>query len=201
MRPISRSVALAQMQQWIDEHRRLPSWSDWEHAALDRPSAKTIARRWGWAAFRAAAVGVPFQQVDELKVRARPAAFAGYGWTRPGLLRALIEHRAREGAWPRAKQWEAASTDHPSRRTYARRFGSWRRAIDEAALELALSAICVPADFRNRALTARANEAVGGRGREARQHRPSAASRSGARGTAAPATDSLPCPSHLGAGG
>jgi Homing endonuclease associated repeat len=32
------------------------------------------------------------------------------------------------GRWPTADEWEFASYEHVSRRSYARQFGSWRRA-------------------------------------------------------------------------
>ena len=127
------------MQQWMADNGRIPMWSDWEHAGQGHPSAKTIDRRWGWEAFRAAAVGVPRGRLHELKVRARPG-FPGHGWTRSGLLRPLMEHYIRQGRWPAGKHWEAAAVEHPSRRTYVRRFGSWEQAVAAAARELTRAA-------------------------------------------------------------
>ena len=123
------------MRDWIEANGRVPAWSDWEHAIDGRPTAKTIDRRWGWEAFRASAAGVPRRRLHELTVRAR-AGFPGHGWTRAGLLRPLMAHYVREGRWPTGKHWEAATAEHPSRRTYVRRFGGWDQAVEAAAREL-----------------------------------------------------------------
>lgn len=131
----SRQAALTAMRRWIETNGRLPAWSDWEHTVDGRPSAKTINRRWGWDSFRAAAAGVPRRLLHELSVRAR-TGFTGHGWTRTGLPRPLMAEYVRGGSWPTAKHWETATAEHPSRRTYVRRFGSWDQAVDAAAREL-----------------------------------------------------------------
>ena len=127
------------MQQWIEANGRVPMWSDWEFAEDDHPCAKTIDRYWGWKAFRAAAVGVPARRLHKLTVRARPG-FPGHGWTQSGLLRPLMEHYIRHGAWPVGKHWEAAAAEHPSRRTYVRHFGSWEQAVAAATRDLTRTA-------------------------------------------------------------
>lgn len=66
----------------------------------------------------------------------RRTGFTGHGWTRTGLLRPLMAEYVREGSWPTGKHWEAATAEHPSRRTYVRRFGSWDHAVDAAVCEL-----------------------------------------------------------------
>ena len=124
------------MQQWIDENGRIPVYSDWELAGHGHPCAKTIDRHWGWDAFRAAAVGVSRSKLRELTLRGGPA-YPLHGWPRSELLQALIDHYVREGTWPTGHLWEAAASDHPSWRTYRRRFGSWQQAIDAAAREVA----------------------------------------------------------------
>lgn len=128
------------MEQWIETHGRVPMWDDWEHATQGRPCAKTVERRWGWDAFRAEAVGVSRRKLSEVAARARPG-FSGRGWPGATVLRPLIEHYAREGHWPGGNQWEAATAEHPSRRTYVRRFGSWQQAVDAAARELSRVAV------------------------------------------------------------
>jgi hypothetical protein len=52
-----RDQALDAIRAFHDEHGRLPRWMEWEHAALDRPCARTIERRWGWLKLMTAARG------------------------------------------------------------------------------------------------------------------------------------------------
>ena len=133
---ITRRAALASMQQWIEIHGRIPVYSDWEIAGHGHPCAKTIDRHWGWDAFRATAVGVSKGRLRELTLHGRPA-YPLPGWPRSELLQALIDHYLREGTWPTGHEWEAATLEHPSWRTYRRRFGTWQQAVDAAAREVA----------------------------------------------------------------
>jgi hypothetical protein len=48
------------------------------------------------------------------------------------LLRALRRAREELGRWPTAGKWDPATAEHPARRTYVRRFGSWSAAIEAA---------------------------------------------------------------------
>lgn len=133
---ISRRAAIVAMQNWIDANGRIPVYSDWEIAGHGHPCAKTIDRHWGWDNFRAAVAGVSRRRLRELTLRGRPA-YPLHGWPRSELLQALINHYVREGTWPTGHQWEAATSEHPSWRTYRRRFGSWQQAIAAAAREVA----------------------------------------------------------------
>lgn len=54
---------------------------------------------------------------------------------RGDLLGALIAHCDMWGSWPNGSDWERASPEHPPRRTYVRRFGSWLAAIEAAERE------------------------------------------------------------------
>jgi hypothetical protein len=49
------------------------------------------------------------------------------------LLCALRRAREELGRWPTAREWEFATQEHLSRRSYTREFGSWRRACLAAA--------------------------------------------------------------------
>ena len=48
------------------------------------------------------------------------------------MLEALHAARRAEGRWPQPRAWETATKDHPTRRAYVRRFGSWAAAIEAA---------------------------------------------------------------------
>src|SRR5437016_150856 len=49
------------------------------------------------------------------------------------LLCTLRKAREELGRWPTAGEWEASTSEHVSRRSYVRPFGSWRRACRTAA--------------------------------------------------------------------
>jgi hypothetical protein len=49
------------------------------------------------------------------------------------LLCTLRWAREELGRWPTAGEWEFATSEHPSRRSYTRHFRSWRRACLTAA--------------------------------------------------------------------
>jgi Homing endonuclease associated repeat len=49
------------------------------------------------------------------------------------LLCALRRAREELGRWPTAREWEFATIERVSRRSYTREFGSWRRACLMAA--------------------------------------------------------------------
>jgi len=105
------------------DHGRLPRWLEWERAAEDRPCAKTIERRWGWRDVMAEAVGV---EADGLEL------WEGMADERANrMLAALVEARDELGRWPFAEEWEQSGRK-PSRRTFARYFGSWEGACRAA---------------------------------------------------------------------
>jgi hypothetical protein len=52
---------------------------------------------------------------------------------RAELLSALRQAHVKLGRWPTAGEWELATAEHASRRTYVRWFGSWAPAIEAAA--------------------------------------------------------------------
>jgi hypothetical protein len=141
VRPAARDQVLDLICAFHAEHGRLPRWLEWEHAAEDRPCARTIERRWGWRNVMAEAVGV---EVDGLELwegmvdeRARR------------MLSALAEARDELGRWPFAEEWEQSGRK-PSRRSFVRYFGSWEEACGAtgAAVRIAnvpgLSGVSMP---------------------------------------------------------
>jgi hypothetical protein len=119
--PSDRLRVVAAMAVWARRYGCGPSQPEWD-AANDGtlPCARTIRCRWGWAA-------VVREALDG--TGAEPS---GHWWTRQEMLDALIAARERDGAWPVPSSWERATEEHPARRTYLRRFGSWEAAIKEA---------------------------------------------------------------------
>jgi hypothetical protein len=89
----------------------------------DRPTSRTIRRRWGWQELMSAAGG---ESVPAPRSSLRAAR-------RAELLSALRQAQEELGRWPTAVEWEYATADHASRRTYVRWFGSWAAAIEAAA--------------------------------------------------------------------
>ncbi len=85
-------------------------------------SARTIRRRWGWK-------GVLRQALEE---REPNAGKTGLGWSDREMLLALVYSYSQDGAWPTGASWSQATAEHPSSRTYARRFGTWLAAIEAA---------------------------------------------------------------------
>ena len=121
-----RDLVVAAIRSWYTSHGRPPSQTDWDALAPEQPSARTIARRWGWSSVVRVAVG------DE-----EPGAGQqGSSWSRREMLEALIEAFDENGAWPSGKSWERTTGKHPARRTYVRLFGSWATATAVAEAEL-----------------------------------------------------------------
>src|SRR5215471_905882 len=114
-----RNQALDAVRAFHADHGRLPRWQDWEHATPDRPCARTIERRWGWRRLLAQAIDV---EADGLELWEGMTDHRGRV-----MLAALIEARDELGRWPIAKEWEQSGRK-PSRRTFARYFGSWDEA-------------------------------------------------------------------------
>jgi Homing endonuclease associated repeat len=83
-----------------------------------RPTTHTIKRRWGGEELmrEAAGDGRLGPERDTRKGR------------RLELLCALRRAWEELGRWPSAGEWEFATREHVSRRSYTREFGSWRRA-------------------------------------------------------------------------
>jgi hypothetical protein len=121
-----RDLVVAAIRSWYARHGRPPSQTNWDALAPEQPSARTIARRWGWSSVVRVVVGD----------KEPGAGRQGSSWSRREMLEALIEAFAENGAWPSGRSWERTSAMHPARRTYVRLFGSWRRAVDAAAAEV-----------------------------------------------------------------
>src|SRR5437588_5034235 len=123
MRPADYDQAVEAARHWIAEHERYPQQQEWEHRAPGRPTTRTIKRRWGWEELmrEAAGNGRLGPERDTRKVR------------RLELLCALRRAREELGRWPTAGEWEFATNEHVSRRSYTRQFGSWHRACLTAA--------------------------------------------------------------------
>src|SRR5262249_48738915 len=103
----------------------VPTQREWdESAGGSRPWSRTIQRRWGWHALWAEALGI-----DQVQPRRTNT------WPRRAMIQALLEAHAKNGAWPSGKGWEQMTAEHPARRTYVRRFGSWAAAVREAESE------------------------------------------------------------------
>jgi hypothetical protein len=123
MRPADYNQAVEAVRRWIAEHGRYPQLQEWEYQAPGRPTTRTIKRRWGWEQLmgEAAGNGCLGPEGDSRKAR------------RLELLCALRRAREEQGRWPTAGEWEFATSEHASRRSYTRHFGSWRRACLTAA--------------------------------------------------------------------
>ncbi len=115
--------ALRAARHWIAEHGRYPQQQEWEYQAPGRPITRTIKRRWGWEELmlEAAGNGRLGPQRDTRKAR------------RLELLCTLRRASEELGRWPTAGEWEFATREHVSRRSYVRQFGTWRRACRTAA--------------------------------------------------------------------
>jgi len=125
------------MRAWISAHGQLPREQDWEHAEKGRPCARTVRCRWGWYELMADALDVDLAEILELdgQVEARGMMPRQPYRLRRDLLGAIIAYRDRWDCWPTGSDWERATDDHPARRTYVRRFGSWQVAIEAAERE------------------------------------------------------------------
>ena len=113
------------MSRWHRQHGCVPTQREWdESAGGSRPWSRTIHRRWGWHAPWGEAVG--FDQVQSSRTNT---------WLRRAMIQALLKAHAENSAWPSEKSWERTTAEHPARRTYVRRFGSWAAAVGEAEWE------------------------------------------------------------------
>src|SRR3981081_1219627 len=118
MQRVDYEQALEAARLWIAEHGRYPQQQEWEHRAPGRPTTRTIKRRWGWDELMMAATGAGARS-PKLKTRRQ---------RRLELLLTLRRAREELGRWPTAGEWEASTSEHVCRRSYTRRFVSWRRA-------------------------------------------------------------------------
>jgi hypothetical protein len=63
------------------------------------------------------------------------------------LLLTLRKAREELGRWPTGGEWEASTSEHVSRRSHVRQFGSWRpRLSDSRSAEAVSFTVLVPAD-------------------------------------------------------
>ena len=136
--PYPYADAVQAMRAWVHALGRLPCERDWEHAEQERPCARTVRRRWGWYELMADALDIDLAEILELEGQLVERGVLPRRPRRPrgDLLGALIAYRELCGYWPSGRDWERATPEHPPRRTYVRRFGSWRAAIDAAEKEL-----------------------------------------------------------------
>jgi hypothetical protein len=114
-----RDAVVAVLTNWCAQHHRPPTQQEWDDTPDVPFSARTVRRRWGWKTV--------LRQV--LEGREPHAGQPGLGWSDHQMLLALLAAYRRDGVWPTWTSWAQATTEHPSSRTYARRFGSWRAAI------------------------------------------------------------------------
>jgi hypothetical protein len=135
--PYPYAEAVQAMRAWIGAHGRLPHERDWERAEEGRPCARTVRRRWGWYELMADALDVDLAEILELEgqVEERGIMPRRPRRLRRDLLGAMIEYHDRWDCWPVGSDWERATFEHPARRTYLRRFGSWQLAVEAAERE------------------------------------------------------------------
>jgi hypothetical protein len=126
--PHDRDEVVTAIRRWYARHGRSPRQEEWDTWATDAslPSTRTIRRRFGWRSVMLEALG------DQEPRAGRP----GTPWSRQEMIEALLVTRAETGAWPSGYAWEAATAQHPARRTYVRLFGSWAAAIAAAEAEV-----------------------------------------------------------------
>ncbi|MBJ7598010.1 MAG: hypothetical protein DLM67_00815 [Candidatus Nephthysia bennettiae] len=74
MQPADYGQALAAARRWIAEHGRCPQQQEWEHRAPDRPTTRTIKRRWGWEELTRAAGGRAWAGLEAEARKARRLA-------------------------------------------------------------------------------------------------------------------------------
>jgi hypothetical protein len=104
--------AVEAARRWIAEHGRYPQ-QEWEHWAPGRPTTRTVKRRWGWEELmrEAAGDGRLGPERETGKVR------------RLELLCTLRRAREELRRWPSAGEWEFATREHVSRRSYCANSG------------------------------------------------------------------------------
>jgi SOS-response transcriptional repressor LexA len=128
--------AVDAVREWLEEHGRPPTWSEWAKAAEGRPTSKTVQRRWGWHQLLAEATGVSPEQVRELMEWR--VGRQGAHRTQQRMLEMLKAAGAELGRSPAWAEWEqAGGQTRPPAKTVARRLGSWTRALEEAGLDFA----------------------------------------------------------------
>jgi hypothetical protein len=123
MRRADYEEAIEAVREWYAKHGRMPRRPEWERAARGRPTTRTIDRRWGWDRLMAKASGRSPAQLRQAEFNER----------RRQLLTRLRAARDELGRWPASREWDRASGDHVSSRSYARIFGSWEAARRAAA--------------------------------------------------------------------
>jgi hypothetical protein len=117
-----RRKVLAIIAVWYERHRRPSTQREWDATRGVPMSARTIRRRWGWRTI--------WRQV--LEDREPHAGQPGLGWSDAEMVQALMDAYRRDSGWPTWSKWARAEADHPSSRTYARRFGSLKAAVEMA---------------------------------------------------------------------
>jgi hypothetical protein len=119
MRPASRDLVVACVREFYDRHGRLPFKQEWEHADGERPTRRTIERRWGWEELLAEAIDIePDEVEDAFKSEDRYVA----------MKRALWQARQGLGRWPGALEWDRSGRrPSPDVRQVVRELGSGGR--------------------------------------------------------------------------
>jgi Homing endonuclease associated repeat len=123
MQRADHSQAVEAARRWIVEHRPLPA-----AAGMGVPDAGAADHAHDQAALGLGAADAGSGRNGRLG----PKRDIRKG-RRLELLCALRRAREELGRWPTAGEWEFATSEHFSRRSYAREFGSWRRACRTAA--------------------------------------------------------------------
>lgn len=120
---------LEAFQAWEARYGRAPTRCDLEAPGNGLPRYATLRRHFPSYAACLAAAGV------------QPPA---RGWSDEAILGALAGFATRHGRFPRTREWERATPDHPHAATIRARFGTWTRATALAAARVEVHQDLVP---------------------------------------------------------
>jgi hypothetical protein len=122
----TRERIIGEIQRWVREHGRAPSYGDWVPAPPGLPSPSTVAKYFGgWErAIRAAG--------EEPVGRGYGAAPRRAIWSREKIVAALALWMRENGRAPSFHEWAPSPPGYPSRSTVVNYLGSWRNAIEAA---------------------------------------------------------------------